>query len=132
MSINGQSLIDYALMPLDVVPLISNFVHEVFTCSTHAPIQLNFKVNYNLPEKADESFIIDKLIWDDSKLSTFRDRIFSEINSFNTIVDKTVSSEIDINQGVNNFAELLYTTTFSICGITKQCGGVNNRTPRCC
>ena len=73
---------------------------------------------------------IDKLIWDDSKLSTFRDRIFSEINSFNTIVDKTVSSEIDINQGVNNFAELLYTTTFSICGITKQCGGVNNRTPR--
>ena len=32
----------------------------------------------------------------------------SEINSFNTIVDKTVSSEYDINQGINTFAELLY------------------------
>lgn len=70
------------------------------------------------------------LMWDDSKLTTFKDRISSEINSFNTIVDKTVSSEYDINQGVNSFAELLYTTTFSIYGITKQCGGVNNRTAR--
>ena len=96
--------------------------------STHVPIQINFKVSYDLPEKADESFNIDKLIWDNSKLAIFTDKISSEINSFNAIVDKTVSSEYDINQGVNTFAELLYTTTFSVFGITKQCGGVNNRT----
>ena len=98
MSANGQSLIDYAVMSQDIFPVITNFVvHELHSCSTHVPIQINFKVSYELPEKANESFNIDKLIWDNSKLAIFMDKISSEINSFNTIVDKTVSSEYDIN-----------------------------------
>ena len=93
MSANGQSLIDCALMSQDIFPLITNFaVHELYTCSTQVPIQINFKVSYELPGRADEDFNIDKLLWDNSKLAIFMDKISSEINSFNTVVDKTVIS----------------------------------------
>ena len=70
MSSLGESLIDYALMSQDLFPLINNFiVHDFYSCSTHAPIQLDLIVNYVINDDNDdnENIRLSKLSWDNNK-----------------------------------------------------------------
>ena len=128
MSPTRESLIDYAILSQDIFHILQDFgVHEMYSCSPHVPIQINLGVKYKQSMSTDEPFFVNKLIWDDDKIYEFRHRIFSESATFQNIVDSVISSEISINQAVNDFADVLYKTSFKIYGTSKQIGRVNKR-----
>ena len=120
MSANGQSMIDYVLMSHDLFPLINNFiVHDFYSCSAHAPIQLNIDVNYYHPIPEEYGIKVEKIIWDSEKTNEFKDVLFFQSENLNTIVNEIIDSTIDINQGIDTFADTLYTATFSVFGKIK-------------
>ena len=131
MSPTGESLIDYAIMSQDIFHILHEFVvHELYSCSPHVPIQINLGVNYKQFVSTDEPFFVDKLIWDDDKNDEFRQNIISESSTFQNIVDMVVSSEINIDHAVSNFADVLYKTSFKTYGTSKQIGRVVNKKAR--
>ena len=76
-------------MSQDIFPILNDFVvHEMYSCSPHVPIQINLKVKYKQPDTPDDSFCINKLIWDDNKVDEFRQQINSEIVTFENISGK--------------------------------------------
>ena len=131
MSSTGECLIYYAIVSQDIFPILNDFiVHEMYSCSPHVPIQINLKVKYKQPDSPDDSFCVNKLIWDDNKVDEFRQQINSDIVTFEIIVDRIISSETDINQGVSEFADVLYKTSLNIYGTSKQIGRVNKKNAR--
>ncbi|MCG8046841.1 MAG: hypothetical protein N0E48_14600 [Candidatus Thiodiazotropha endolucinida] len=131
MSATGQSLIDYVIISQDIFPIVTAFVvHELHPCSSHVPIQINLKVNYKIPESPDETIYVDRLKWDESKSDEFVQQMASNTSTLNNIVDRIVSSECDFNQGVSDFVNVLYTTSFQIYGTSKPIGRVNKTRSR--
>lgn len=120
MSNNGQSLIDYVLLSQSLFPLVSDFVvHDFYSCSTHAPIQLNMSVKYSQPVHDDGGYKSDKIIWNDDKTNDFRDILISKVDYLNGIVTDIIQTNSNINNGIDNFAHTLYSTTFSVFGHSK-------------
>ena len=54
----------------------------------------------------------------------------SESSTLQNIVDMVVSSEINIDHAVSNFADVLYKTSFKTYGTSKQIGRVVNKKAR--
>ena len=117
---NGQSLIDYVLLSQSLFPLVSDFVvHDFYSCSTHAPIQLNLNVKYNQPAREDDGYKSDKIIWNDDKGNDFRNMLTSQADYLNGIVSDIIQTNTGMDTGVDNFAQTLYRTTFSVFGQSK-------------
>lgn len=124
MSIKGNSLIDYVLCSYDLFPFVTDFiVHDFHTCSTHAPIQVNFDMKC-LPDTNDKNVnTYEKIVWDNVKTDEFKNVINSEIFIIDEIVNNIVTSSVDLNTGVDNIASRLYEKTFGIFGRSKSMTG---------
>lgn len=121
MSPNGQSLIDYVLLSQSLFPLVKDFVvHDFYSCSTHAAIQLNLEVNYDQSGHVDEFYKYKQIVWDDDKVNDFKETLNSNVEQLNCIVDQITNSDLNINKGIDNFADTLYNATFSVFGQTKH------------
>ena len=73
MSTLDSSLIDYVIASQELFPLIRDFVvHDIFTFSPHTPIQVNFNVNYKRNDCSEERFETKKILWDNSKIDSFK------------------------------------------------------------
>lgn len=76
MSSNGNSLIDYVLMPYDFFQYITDFVvHDLYTCSNHVPIQVDIRVCKQAPEPQIDDKFTDKLFWNDERNNEYRTMI---------------------------------------------------------
>ena len=124
MSSLGESLIDFALMSQGLFPLINNFiVHDFYSCSTHAPIQLDLIVNYVINDDDEnddnENIRLSKLSWDNNKAGEFLEVLSSLVSSLNSVVNSIIQENLDISAGIDTFADTLYNASFSIFGNTQ-------------
>ena len=117
----GKSAIDYALAQHSLFPSISNFiVHDMFSCSSHVPIQLNIKATYTVTENNVEEMIVDKLVWDESKIQEFNDLLNNSEVYLNSIVSDVLTLKTDVSNGIESFAKELYKNAFKIFGVRKR------------
>lgn len=120
MSTNGNSLIDYVICSHDLFPFISNFrVHDSHTCSTHVPIEVCFNAKYTYLNDLNLcTSKVDKLIWNSEKVTEFKDKIQSELENFDKLIDEIVSNVVNVDEGVDLLSTLLYERAFEIFGKT--------------
>lgn len=135
-SSNGNSLIDYVLCSCDLFPLIKDFiVHDLYTFSTHVPLQVSFSVAC-VQEQPYTGFIADegKIRFNMNKVQEFRDVMNSEYNYLINIVSDIISSDINIDTGVDRIASCLYEKACNVFGtksntrISEQTNCHNNNT----
>ncbi|MEW8545015.1 MAG: endonuclease/exonuclease/phosphatase family protein, partial [Candidatus Thiodiazotropha sp.] len=120
MSARGNSLIDYALITPTLSSFVSNFViHDLVSYSPHRPIQLSLLAEKKISQNKEEGNTATFLKWDIETSETYKRVISENIATYQTITDKIVSSEVDIDNGINDFAHTLYNTAFDICGKSK-------------
>ena len=119
LSANGESLIDYVIMSAELFSIIENFiVHEFYSFSPHAPIQVNIKANmHDRNINVNPLHSSTKIRWDENKVNQYKLKLTSESLSFNEVVENIISENIDFNSGVSDFAHTLYTCSHSISGI---------------
>ena len=56
----GSSVIDYVIMAVNLFPIISYFVvHDLYTCFSNVPIQVDLKVRYHSQPSGNENIKID-------------------------------------------------------------------------
>ena len=61
----------------------------------------------------------DKIIWNDDKSNDFWNMFTSKAEYLNGIVSDIIQTNTGMNTGVDNFAQTLYRTTFSVFGQSK-------------
>ena len=76
-SVLGNSVIDYVLLQPECFENVTQFiVHDIFTFSDHAPLQLSLKLKRNVFTES-EIRKIHKIVWDKDKSDCFRNSFFS-------------------------------------------------------
>ena len=103
-SARGKSLIDYVLCTPSLFNLISNFcVHEISVFSDHAPLQFTISSKFNtiIPKNKSE---VKKLLWDTDKVTDFKNVLGNNLHTLQTCIDDIVSQNLNIDDGVSNFA----------------------------
>lgn len=110
LSERGNSVIDYAIMSINLFPLISEFfVHDLFTCSSHVPIQLNLRDRYQNKSVQNETIKIKKKnVWDNEKNTDFYRQLNEQIPRLNALTEEMVNSETEVNSGIESFGDILY------------------------
>ena len=119
-SVQGCSLIDYVLFPPSLFDTVSSFIiHDISVFSDHAPIQFSLRANLNsaVPEEQCE---IKKLVWDSNKSNEFKDVLCNKLESLDSYVNDIIPENLNIDDGVQNFAETLCTCAFQVFGRVKQ------------
>ena len=117
----GTSVIDYAIVSCTLFPIIENvIVHEYFSCSANAPIQVTFNINCDITHVNDVPIVIDKLIWNDNKVNDFREHSNNQTANLQSIVSDIISQELNIDKGIDTFSNVLYKSAFHAFGVTKQ------------
>ena len=77
---NGKSLIDYALVSVDLFSVKSIFkVHDMFSFSSHLPISVNLCFTCPNVEDTEEEIVIDKIVWDENKTEQLTNSIQTNI-----------------------------------------------------
>ena len=99
--------------------LSSFIIHDISVFSDHAPIQfsLRAKLNSAVPEEQCE---IKKLVWDNNKSNEFKNVLCNKLESLDSYVNDIISEHLNIDDGVQNFAETLYTCAFQVFGRVKR------------
>jgi exonuclease III len=120
MSANGNSLIDYVICSQDLFPFISNFrVHDSQTCSTHVPIEVCIKTKYTYLNDFNLCTTkVDKLVWNSEKVPEFKDKIQTELEKFEKLIDEIESKFVNVDEGVDMLSTLLYEKAFDTFGKT--------------
>ena len=119
MSDSGNSLIDYVLAPYELFEHINNFVvHDFFSFSPHAPIEISFNFNMNKTESSQKFISQSRIVWSDdtSMRNSFVQCIQDKISYFSDIVDNIVAINTSVDQGVDSFSDLLHQCAFKIYG----------------
>ena len=121
MNANGESVIDYVLMSSELFKLIDNFiVHDFYSFSSHSPIQVNLIVKNFKQNDIDENIkSTSKIRWDENKKCQYKDVLSVESGKFEEIVNNIISDNINFNEGVDTFANTLYTCSYSIFGVSN-------------
>ena len=88
----GTSVIDYAIVSCTLFPIIENvIVHEYFSCSANAPIQVTFNINCDIIHVNDIAIVRDKVIWNDNKVNDFREHLNNQTANLQSIVSDIIS-----------------------------------------
>ena len=120
MSTRGNSLIDYAIITPALFSSVSNFVvHDLDVHSPHRPIQLSLLAEKKIPHSEEVGNTMKFLKWDTEASQRYKCVISENIATYETITDKIVSCEVNIDNGINDFARTLYNTAFDTCGKSK-------------
>lgn len=131
MSSKGQSVIDYVIADSELFDNIENFiVHDFYSFSSHAPIQIDFKANHS-PSTSDEDNpqTIHKIKWDKGKKYIYLDKLTSDYHIFENIVDNVINSRTSFDEGINTFASTLYSCSYAVFGtITHNNSNTENKT----
>ena len=93
-----------------------------YSCSTHAPIQLDLIVNYVINDDDNddnENIRLSKLSWDNNKEGEVLEVLSSHVSSLNSVVNSIIQENLDISAGIDTFADTLYNASFSIFGNTQ-------------
>ena len=116
-SFSGQSVIDYALITQALFSEIECFkVHDFYTFSTHAPIQLTFKCKYAESNKQENYTCNKRIVWDECKTDVFKNRVQNSVENLTEIVDNIVFSNIEVNTGIETFGNTLYDIAIQVFG----------------
>ena len=127
MSNIGSSVIDYAVVSAFLFSIISNFiVHDLYTYSCHAPIQMNVHCAYE-SVKDDIPNATDKLAWDTDRVDLYKQSIATELNNLNNVVNDVLCSNISIDSGMVTFGDTLYNCANTVFGVHKYTNNQNNR-----
>jgi len=113
---NGQSVIDYALAPVDLFTKINSFaISENTAFSDHNYMAISFKFNYiNLQESMSGSTDKASYKWQDSKCEDFMDVLNSSysdsvLQQVNSVLSAGVVNTSEIDNCVMSITELLET-----------------------
>ena len=88
----GKSVIEYAIVSCTLFPIIENvIVHEYFSCSGHAPIQVTFNINCDFTHVNGVPIVIDKVSWNDYKINDFREHLNNQTTNLQSIVSDIIS-----------------------------------------
>ena len=115
-SVLGRSVIDYVLLQPDFFKYVSQFiVHDIFTFSDHAPLQLSLKMKRNLLPVS-ENRQIHKIVWDKDKFESFRNSLSDSLIDLDLLVDRIVHDNLNIDDGIENFSAVLYSNADRVFG----------------
>ena len=120
----GKSVIDYVLLQPECFENVTEFiVHDIFTFSDHAPLQLSLKLKRNVFTES-EIRKIHKIVWDKAKSDCFRNSLSDSLVDLDLLVDRIVNGNLDIDDGVENFGAVLYNNANKVFGknITVKTG----------
>jgi hypothetical protein len=118
----GCSLIDYALCSYNLFSIIQDFiVHDFQTCSTHAPIEIKFSVDKYCNEQYEHVYMSnEKLVWNDEKISDFKNELTSNIDNLVEYVNNITTNTVDVNVGIDILSKSLYDIAFKVFGKNKS------------
>lgn len=115
------------LLPYDCFHYVNEFaVHDLYTCSHHAPVHLNVFINSITTESIRQNGIFDKTYWNKDNAVNNRSLIEANVPSFNSIVDNIVDNSIDRNNGIDQCANILCSSAFRIFGRSVKLSGSHN------
>ncbi|MEW8546880.1 MAG: reverse transcriptase family protein, partial [Candidatus Thiodiazotropha sp.] len=118
-SVLGKSVIDYVLFQPEMFDDVTYFaVHDIFTFSDHAPVQVLLKSKRCVTVE-NESCMTHKLVWDKTKLNCFRSKLSDSSIDLDLLVDRIVNENLNIDDGVENFGAILYNNASQVFGQTK-------------
>ena len=123
----GQSTVDYLLLNLTDFNTIAYFnILDLNEHSDHLPISFHlFLKQYTIDETGieNDTFISRKIVWDQSKVDSFKAKLQNKIVSFHQIISET--DEL-IDDTVQSFTRLLHDTAFETFGKTFSTTENNN------
>lgn len=68
-----------------------------FSFSPHAPIQVDFNVNYEKNNNCDEQFEVNKILWDDSKVDRFKNILTTETDQLIALFTNRIKNDYYTN-----------------------------------
>ena len=89
-------------------------MHDFYTCSTHAPVQVSFETKcnnfneINILTQDKNTRDCSKLKWTDDKYNLYMNVMSQECSVIEDIVDRIIMSDINLNNGIDMIAEKLY------------------------
>ena len=114
MSTNGNSLIDYVLVPEELFPFINNFtVHDMHSFSPHLPISVELKLDYILLHRRRQ---IPLITLENSRSHECVHHMQPETPKLDTIVNNIVGNNVEINIGIDHSSHILYKGKFAVFG----------------
>ena len=129
-SVLGKSIIDYVLIPPEMFIDVTQFVvHDIFTFSDHAPLQMSFKTKHKV-EILSENQKINKIIWDSTTVDSFRNILSDSLIDLDLLVDRIVNENLNVDDGIENFGSVLYNSAYSIFGKTVTVKSGQSSSPR--
>ena len=113
----GNSVIDYVLLQPEFFKYVTQFiVHDLFTFSDHAPLQLSLKTIRSSVPETESNRHIHKIVWDKSRVESFRNSLSDNLLDLDLLVDRIVNENLNIDDGVANFSAVLYDSADRIFG----------------
>lgn len=102
-----QSTVDYLIADVNDFNSISNMtVLDISEFSDHCPIVFTLNCAFNAAKDNYRSY--DKIIWDTSGKDDFLEILNSRRSSFDAIINSLSCGEIDINQCVDDFSNIVH------------------------
>ena len=114
----GKSVIDYVLLQPEMFENTMHFaVHGIYTFSDHAPVQISFRIKKS-PDVEGQNKTVHKLIWDKDRIDCFRNALSDNLVDIDLLVDRIENGNLNINDGVETFSNILYNSANQVCGKT--------------
>ena len=122
-SSRGSSLIDYVLASINLFPIFTNFiVHDMHTCTSHAPISFCLKAEFSCKAEQCNLKEVEHIQWDNEKNDIFKDILSNKMELLNSTVDNVFNQMGDLNSAVDTFADVLYSSAYTVYGKKKLLG----------
>ena len=77
-------------------------------------------IYYKENNKKDKTVTNDKIIWDDNKNATFKQKLISEKPNLDLITQCLVSGDINIDTAITKITDKLYNVAFTTCGVKAR------------
>ena len=100
------------------------------TCSSHAPISFCLKAEFSCKAEQCNLKEVEHIQWDNEKNDIFKDILSNKMESLNSTVDNVFNQMGDLNSAVDTFAEVLYSSAYTVYGKKKLLGRNQNKPVR--
>ena len=100
------------------------------TCSSHAPISFCLKAEFSCKAEQCNLKEVEHIQWDNEKNDIFKDILSNKMELLNSTVDNVFNQMGDLNSAVDTFANVLYSSAYTVYGKKKLLGRNQNKPVR--
>ena len=114
-----NSTVDYLITSESDFQFVDNFrVIPLTEFSDHCPLNFELRTKVDYVISTDNQTCVDKIVWNSSKKEELLRYLNENCFLFDSLTERLLTNETDLNQCMTEFSQLVYDTSFAFCGKT--------------